>query len=118
MSAKPQMENTIQSLTLTTTSTDEPNKNIHSLLPKHVSRLPAKSTLNEPTSTSTKLLNEEAKKPQVNSVFKSVANSANLNSCSPLGRIEIKNSSPCVRVGLSRNIKIPSLHKNVKPTLE
>jgi hypothetical protein len=88
-------------------------KSPHSLLPKHVSKLPPKHS-----SVEVKQPHAECKKPPVNPVFKSVATSASLsNSSSPLGRIEIKNNSPCVRVGLSRNMKIPSLHKNVKPTL-
>lgn len=90
--------------------------NAHSLLPKHVSKLPPE-TSKQPAPN----LNKEAKMP-TNPVFKSVANAARLNNSlnensSPLGRIEIKTTSPCVRVGLSRNRKIPSLHKNVKPLI-
>jgi hypothetical protein len=36
---------------------------------------------------------------------------------SPLGRIELKTSSPCIRVGLSRKSKYKPLHPNVKPNL-
>lgn len=97
----------------TTNKIEVPKSATHDLLPKHVCKLPAK--------TAEKFLpaqNEE--KSAVSSGFKALAIPARLtanapSSTSPLGRIEIKNNSPIVRVGLSRNKKIPSLHKNVKP---
>lgn len=99
---------------IATPETVVPKAAIHGLLPKHVSKLPPKQ---DSGMSANPFKNEE--KPAVSSGFKSVAIPARLadasSSNSPLGRIEIKNNSPCVRVGLSRNSKIPSLHKNVKP---
>jgi hypothetical protein len=44
---------------------------------------------------------------------KSLNNS--LNGSTPLGKIELKNPSPMVRVGLSRNSRVKPLHPNAKP---
>ena len=58
--------------------------------------------------------NSTSAKPVASNKFNSSLSAAS-SSASPLGRIEIKNSSPYVRVGLSRNSKIKPLHPNLKP---
>lgn len=86
-----------------------PKTETHGLLPKHVSKLPSGITAN--TLTKSTFGTEESKQP-ANPAFKSVTMGAKLCNAAP-----IKNNSPAVRVGLSRNHKFPSLHKNVKPLL-
>lgn len=86
-----------------------PKTETHGLFPKYVSKLPSGITAS--TSTKSTLGSEESKQP-VNPAFKSVATTAKLGNAAP-----IKNHSPAVRVGLSRNHRFPSLHKNVKPLL-
>ena len=83
-----------------------PKSETHNLLPKHVSKLP--------TSTDERKTNSYFKPVTVTNALK--LNQNLTSGSSPLGRIEIKSNSPIVRVGLSRNTKLPSLHKNVKPS--
>lgn len=92
---------------------EAPKTGIHGLLPKYVSNLPPSLSAN----TSSKITGNVETKQPANPTFKPMAPKLNQLANAASGKIEIKNHSPAVRVGLSRNHKFPSLHKNVKPLL-
>ena len=95
---------------------DIPKTETHSLLPKFVSKLPSSIGASSAQST----VGSEHDKSVVNPAFKTVTilNPVKLNQNNPaVSNCTLKTNSPAVRVGLSRNYKFPSLHKNVKPTL-